>query len=40
MMSVGYGLGMLAIGMTAMAIAGIIIFKVINHKPKEDKYGK
>jgi hypothetical protein len=39
-MSVGYGFGMLAVGLLAIAIGGTIIYKVINHKPKEDKYGK
>jgi hypothetical protein len=40
MMTLVQGLGMLAMGMTAIAVAGTIIFKVINHKPREDKYGK
>mgnify|MGYP001093648738 CR=1 FL=1 len=39
-MTIGYGLGMLAVGMMAIAVAGTIIFKVINYKKKEDKYGK
>jgi len=39
-MSVGYGFGMLAVGMIAILIGAIIILKVINHKPKEDGYGK
>ena len=38
--TVGYGLGMLALGFTVILIAGLIIFKIINHKPKEDTYGK
>jgi hypothetical protein len=40
MMTVGYGFGMLAMGLLAILIAGMIIFKIINHKPKEDTYGK
>lgn len=39
-MSVGYGFGMLAVGLIAIAIGGLIIYKVINHKPKENKYDK
>jgi hypothetical protein len=39
-MTVGYGFGMLAMGLLAILIAGVIIFKIINHKPKEDTYGK
>jgi hypothetical protein len=39
-MTVGYGFGMLAMGLLAILIAGLIIFKIINHKPKEDTYGK
>jgi len=39
-MSVGYGFGMLAVGLLAIAIGGTIIYKVINYKPKEKKYGK
>ena len=34
------GLGMLAMGLGVILIAGVIIFKIINHKPKEDTYGK
>lgn len=34
------GLGMLAVGIVAILIAGMIILKIINHKPREDKYGK
>ena len=34
------GLGMLAVGLIAIAIGGLIIYKIINHKPKEQKYGK
>jgi hypothetical protein len=36
MMTLAQGLGMLAMGMTALAIAGIIIFKVINYKKREE----
>ena len=39
-MTIGYGFGMLAMGLLAILIAGLIIFKIINHKPKEDTYGK
>ena len=34
------GLGMLGVGMLVLAIIGAIFLKVINHKPKEQKYGK
>jgi len=34
------GLGMLAVGVIVILVAGMIILKVINHKPREDKYGK
>lgn len=34
------GLGMLGVGILALAIIGAIFLKVINHKPKEKKYGK
>ena len=34
------GLGMLGVGLLAMAVIGAIFLKVINHKPKENKYGK
>ena len=40
MMTLGYGLGMLAMGMAVILIGGLIIWKVINYKAKEDKYGK
>ena len=39
-MSVGYGFGMLAVGLLAIAIGGAIIYKVINYKKREDKYGE
>jgi len=39
-MSVGYGFGKLAVGLLAIAIGGKIIYKVINYKPKEKKYGE
>ena len=35
-MTVGHGFGMLAMGLLAILIASIIIFKIINHKPRED----
>ena len=38
--TIGHGFGMLAVGLMVILIAGIIILKVINHKPKEDGYGK
>jgi hypothetical protein len=38
-MTIGHGFGMLAVGIVVILIAGSIILKVINHKPKEDKYG-
>jgi hypothetical protein len=37
MMTVGYGFGMLAMGLLAILIAGTIIFKIINHKPREEE---
>ena len=40
MMTLGYGLGMLAMGMAVILIGGLIIWKVINYKKKEDKYGE
>ena len=40
MMTLGYGLGMFAMGMAVILIGGLIIWKVINYKPKENKYGK
>ena len=39
-MTVGYGFGMLAMGLLVILIAGIIIFKIINYEQKEDRYGK
>ena len=33
------GLGMLGLGMFVILIGGLIIWKVINHKPKKEKYG-
>ena len=38
--TIGHGFGMLAVGLMVILVAGIIILKVINHKPKEDGYGK
>ena len=35
-MTVAHGFGMLAMGLLAIVIAGTIIFKIINHKPRED----
>jgi hypothetical protein len=36
MMSVGYGLGMLAIGMAVILIGGLIIYKIINKREEEN----
>ena len=35
-MSVGYGFGMLAMGLLAILVAGTIIFKIINKREDED----
>ena len=40
MMTVAHGFGMLALGFAVILIAGLIIFKIINHEKKEDRYGK
>jgi hypothetical protein len=39
-MTLGHGFGMLAVGLIAIAIGGLIIYKVINYKPREKKYGE
>jgi len=39
-MTVGYGFGMLAMGLLVILIVGTIIFKIINYQKKEDRYGK
>ena len=39
-MTVAHGFGMLAMGLLAILIAGVIIFKIINYEKKEDTYGK
>ena len=36
MMSVGYGLGMLAIGMAVILIGGLIIYKIINKREENN----
>ena len=36
MMSLGYGLGMLAIGMAVILIGGLIIYKIINKREEEN----
>ena len=36
MMSVGYGFGMLAVGMIAILIGAIIIYKIINREETND----
>ena len=38
--TIGHGFGMLGVGLIAILIGGLIVWKVINHKPKEQKYGK
>ena len=35
-MSVGYGLGMLAVGMAVILIGGHIIYKIINKREEEN----
>ena len=35
MMTVGYGLGLLAIGMAVILIGGLIIYKITNRKEEE-----
>jgi hypothetical protein len=35
-MSVGYGLGMLAIGMAVILIGGLIIYKIINKREENN----
>ena len=37
MMTVAQGFGMLAMGLLAILIGGVIIFKIINHKPREEE---
>ena len=39
-MTIGYGFGMLAVGLIAILVGGLIIWKVINYKPKEKRYGE
>jgi len=39
-MTVAHGFGMLAMGLLAILIAGVIIFEIINYEKKEDRYGK
>ena len=36
MMSLGYGLGMLAIGMAVILIGGLIIYKITNREENND----
>ena len=36
MMSVGYGLGMFAIGMAVILIGGMIIYKITNREENND----
>ena len=38
--TISTGLGMLALGFAVILIAGLIIFKIINHKKEEETYGK
>jgi hypothetical protein len=35
-MSVGYGLGMFAVGMAVILIGGLIIYKIINKREEEN----
>jgi hypothetical protein len=35
-MSLGYGLGMLAIGMAVILIGGLIIYKITNREERND----
>jgi hypothetical protein len=35
-MSVGYGLGMLAIGMAVILIGGLVIYKITNREENND----
>jgi len=35
MMTIGYGLGMLAVGMAVILIGAIIIYKIINREEKK-----
>ena len=36
MMTIGYGLGMLAVGMAVILIGAIIIYKIINREETND----
>ena len=36
MMSVGYGLGMFAVGMAVILIGGLIIYKITNREENND----
>ena len=36
-MTVAHGFGMLAMGLLAILIGGVIILKIINHKPREEE---
>ena len=38
--TLGTGLGLLGVGMLLILIGGLIIWKVINYKPKKEKYGE
>ena len=38
--TIGYGFGMLAVGLGLILVAGIIAYKIINYEKKEDTYGK
>ena len=39
-MTLMHGFGMLGVALMVILIGGLIVWKVINHKPKEQKYGK
>ena len=36
MMTLGYGLGMLAVGMAVILIGGLIIYKIINKREEDN----
>jgi len=36
MMSVGYGLGMFAVGMAVILVGGLIIYKIINKREEDN----
>ena len=38
--TIGHGFGMLGVGLMVILIGGLIIYKIINYKPREKKYGE